>query len=139
MQKLKNPKIPQKKNTKNRSIGSEAEKLVQDHLLEQGYRILDTNWHFSNRGEIDIIAIDPSRYGEEYLIFIEVKYRAESYEASLNALSHNKKMQLRKLAQAYMKAKGLNFESTNVSFDFVAVYEDKKGQEKIEHIKDIFN
>lgn len=116
----------------NRLKGSIAEDYACDYLLSQGYQIIDRNWHFSNRGEIDIVAKDPKRFGEEYLVFIEVKSRDYSFEDSLHALSQAKQKQVKKLIPAYLKAKALG-NDINISFDFIAIHKDK-----IEHIKDVF-
>ncbi len=113
-----------------RTYGSRYEDMACEHLSSLGYQILDRNWHYSNRGELDIVALDPNRYGEEYLIFVEVKARAAGMLESLHALSFNKIKQLKKLALAYLNYKKLK--NINISFDFIAI-----SQEKLEHIKDI--
>ena len=117
-----------------RQLGFEKETLVVNYLEKSGYEILTRNWYNSNRGELDIIAIDPERFNEEYLVFIEVKYRKDSIDYSLNALSKTKQSQLKKLAQYYCKKENINPLSTNISFDFIALND---GQ--IEHIKNIFS
>jgi putative endonuclease len=106
--------------------------MACDYLEEKGFKILSRNWHFSNRGELDLVAIDPSRFGKEYLVFIEVKSRDASMTASLEALSHGKRRQLRKLASAYLKHKKINSDTVNISFDFIAIHRDK-----IEHVQDV--
>ena len=52
-----------------RQLGSEKEKLAAEYLQERGYEIVACNYR-CRQAEIDIIAKK-----EEYLIFIEVKYR----------------------------------------------------------------
>ncbi|WMJ88286.1 YraN family protein [Anaerocolumna sp. MB42-C2] len=55
-----------------RTIGTQKEQLAADYLKKSGYIILEQN--FSCRtGEIDIIAKE-----ENYLIFVEVKYRKDT-------------------------------------------------------------
>ena len=54
-----------------RRVGTEQESRVQEYLQTQGYEIVARNF-FTKHGEIDIIAKK-----EGYLIFIEVKYRAD--------------------------------------------------------------
>lgn len=52
-----------------RELGKKQEEIAMNHLIEHGYKILDKNF-FTKTGEIDIIAKH-----ENYLVFIEVKYR----------------------------------------------------------------
>jgi putative endonuclease len=117
-----------------RQCGFEKETLVVNYLEKLGYEILIRNWYNSNRGELDIIAIDPERFNEKYLVFIEVKYRKNSIEHSLRALSKTKQSKLKKLALYYCKKENINPLSTNISFDFIAL-----NDEQIEHIKNIFS
>lgn len=116
----------------NRAIGKQHEDYACEYLISKGYKIIDRNWHWSNRGEIDIVAIDPTRFGEEYLIFVEVKFRDYSMESSLYALSKSKINQLNTLAKVYMQFRKINVHATNISFDFIAIH-----GKQIEHIKNI--
>lgn len=115
-----------------RQIGSKEESRASLHLENLGYKILHRNWHWGKRGEIDIVALDPNRYGKEFLIFVEVKYRRWSMDMSLHALSHSKIQQLKRLATIYMERHGYHHSKTPVSFDFVAISGDK-----LKHIKNI--
>ena len=54
----------------NIATGKQGENLAQNYLRKQGYKILETNKHFSKFCEIDIIAQDHST-----LVFCEVKTR----------------------------------------------------------------
>ena len=54
----------------NISIGKKGEELAQEFLKKQGFKILETNKHFSRFCEIDIIAEDKNT-----LVFCEVKTR----------------------------------------------------------------
>ncbi len=116
----------------NRQLGSAKEEQACRYLQSLGYRILERNWHWGKRGEIDIVAIDTQRYGKEYLVFIEVKYRSWSMDMSLQALGYKKIQQLKKLATIYMERRGYHQYKTPVTFDFIAI----SGRE-LRHIKDI--
>jgi len=115
----------------NREIGAQNEDLASKYLKEQGYSILDRNWHWSNRGELDIVAVDPKRYGREYIVFVEVKYRSSSKLMSLMALNYSKIQQIKKLAQIYLERKNID-KSQFISFDYIAIYKNE-----IQHIKNI--
>lgn len=121
-----------KKQINTRQIGSDKEERASKYLENLGYQILDRNWHWGKRGEIDIVALDPNRYGKEFLIFVEVKYRRWSMDMSLYALTPSKITQLKTLATIYMERKGHHHSKTPVSFDFIAISGDK-----LKHIKNI--
>jgi putative endonuclease len=114
----------------NKEKGSFQESRACTYIEALGYKILEKNWRWSNRGEIDIIAIDPKRFNREFLIFIEVKYREYSMTASLFALDHKKIEQIKKLALIYLNRKRIK--NQNISFDFIAI----SGNE-IKHLKNI--
>ncbi len=116
----------------NRQLGSAKEDQASKYLENLGYKILDRNWRWGNRGELDIVALDPQRYGKEYLIFIEVKYRAKSMDMSLQAVGYKKITQLKKLATIYLLRSGRSLHKTPVSFDFIAISGDE-----LRHLKDI--
>ena len=52
-----------------RKIGQDNENAAAEYLKQQGYEILAQNF-YTRMGEIDLIARD-----DEYLVFVEVKYR----------------------------------------------------------------
>ena len=54
----------------NISTGKLGEEKAKEYLEKQGYKILETNRHFSKFCEIDIIALDKTT-----LVFVEVKTR----------------------------------------------------------------
>ncbi len=54
----------------NISVGKKGEQIALDYLKKQGYKIIETNKHFSRQCEIDIIALD-----KDTLVFCEVKTR----------------------------------------------------------------
>jgi putative endonuclease len=115
----------------NREIGAQNEDLASKYLIEHGYIILDRNWHWSNRGELDIVALDPKRFGREYVVFIEVKYRSSSKLMSLMALNYSKIQQIKKLAQIYLERKNIDRRQF-ISFDYIAIHKNE-----IQHIKNI--
>ena len=54
----------------NISTGKKGEDLAKDFLIKKGYKIIETNKHFSRFCEIDIIAKDKDTF-----VFCEVKTR----------------------------------------------------------------
>lgn len=66
-----------------RTIGADKEQLAAEYLIDNGYTVLERNFR-SRTGEIDIIASK-----DNYLVFIEVKYRSNTrYGASVEAVNY---------------------------------------------------
>lgn len=100
-----------------RSIGADYERKAGEYLKTQGYEIVEYNF-YSRSGEIDIIA----RHNE-YLVFVEVKYRKNDKKGNpLEAVSKTKQRTLSKCALFYMKKHGLEY--MPVRFDVVGILKD---------------
>ncbi|MCD8396867.1 MAG: YraN family protein [Lachnospiraceae bacterium] len=97
-----------------RAVGSEYEARAAAHLESLGYRIVCRNYR-SRMGEIDLVA----RY-KEYLVFIEVKYRADENSGSAaEAVDFKKQQRIIRVARWYLMEHHLP-EETPVRFDVVA-------------------
>ncbi|MBM4286027.1 MAG: YraN family protein [Deltaproteobacteria bacterium] len=95
-------------------LGAAGEELAEKELRRQGYRILERNFT-SPLGEVDLIARHRGT-----LVFVEVKTRKQSrYGAPQEAVSPAKQARLRRLADYYLRAKGLKDQA--VRFDVVAI------------------
>jgi putative endonuclease len=113
-----------------KNIGRTGEKLAARYLAEQGYILLEQNFH-KRYGEIDIIARDG-----EYLVFIEVKTRSGSrYGSPFDAVDLRKQQQISKVALAFMTEQ--DSLDVAVRFDVVAVYLTKPAP-RIELMKNAF-
>ena len=113
--------------TSTRQIGTEKEKLAAAYLQEHGYEIVAYNFS-CRQGELDLIARK-----NEYLVFVEVKYRKNNrFGKAEEAVTARKQMRMQKAAQYYLyKA---NFpQNTPCRFDVVAI-----NQEHIELIENAF-
>ncbi len=110
-----------------RTIGSEQEERAAHYLEEQGMQIIARNYRIRS-GEIDLIARDGA-----YLVFVEVKYRADASMGSpFAAVDIRKQNQILRTAQHFMLRFGYS-EDTPCRFDVVGIM----GSD-IEHIKDAF-
>ena len=110
-----------------RSIGSEKETLAVEYLKEQGAIVLTQNFYFRG-GELDIVAKD-----EEYLCFIEVKYRkSAAHGVPEAAVTMAKQKKIIQGARVYLYKNKLP-ESTPCRFDVISVK-----NEKITWIKNAF-
>lgn len=98
-----------------RRFGSLGEKLAEEYLAKEGYKILHRNFHVSRLGELDMIA----EHGE-YICFIEVKTRTSTlFGTPGEAVDARKQANIRTLAWAYLKQFGLT--ERKVRFDVVEV------------------
>ena len=101
-----------------RNIGNEYERIAGKYLEKHGYQIIEYNF-YSRHGEIDIIAKH-----EEYLVFVEVKYREDNKSGHpLEAVSLAKQKTICKCALYYMKKNGI--QDVSVRFDVVGILGDK--------------
>lgn len=103
-----------------RGLGARGEQLAIQHLEEEGYTILDTNWCCST-GEVDIIAQEG-----EILTFVEVRTRRGARGPTPEqSLTPAKQAKLIELARTYLHEHHL----TDVEWriDFVAVEMDGRG------------
>lgn len=102
------------KNSKQR-LGAIGEKIAQDFLIDNNYKILKLNYRFSRMGEIDIIARE-----KEYICFIEVKTRRNTlFGRPSEAVDKRKQARMIKLAYIYLKEH--NIKDGNVRFDIVEI------------------
>lgn len=98
-----------------RRVGTEQETKVQEYLQTQGYEIVARNF-YTKHGEIDLIAKK-----DGYLVFIEVKYRAdERFGAPEEAVDYRKQKKIIAAAQYYMYKNRIPFD-TPCRFDVAGV------------------
>lgn len=108
------------------NAGKLGEEKAARYLQNKGWRILERNFSAPG-GEIDIIAQD-----KKTLVFAEVKTRAyKAYGGPLAAVTPAKQKRLASTAAAYIKEKGLKFDS--IRFDVLCVL-----PQEIEHIENAF-
>jgi len=115
-----------------RERGLRSEKLAEEHLRRQGYRILARNFR-CRMGELDLVALD----GEE-LVFVEVRSRtSEAYGAPEESVVRRKQARLRRVAEYYLLHSGRP--DAFCRFDVVGVVLDDAGRlRRIEHYKAAF-
>lgn len=110
-----------------RQLGKEKEQVAAGYLQKKGYEILCCNYH-CRQAEIDIIAKK-----EEYLVFIEVKYRKnKKYGGSIYAVPPRKQQKICYAAQNYIFEHRIPLNQA-MRFDVIAM----DGNE-ILHIKNAF-
>ena len=83
----------------NRTKGQIGEQLAQEYLIKHGYKILETNKHFSRFCEIDIIALDKNT-----LVFTEVKTRKnKNFGLPQEAITKTKYQNIKNGVYFYLK------------------------------------
>ena len=112
-----------------REIGMEGEEIALKYLLEHGYKLLQRNWHFG-KYEVDLVVEN-----DEYLVFVEVKFRSTSYFGDPEIFVSNKqKLNLIRAANRYISKYDIEKETR---FDIVSIVMET-GKPKINHIEDAF-
>ena len=72
-------------------VGRQGEALAGEFLVNQGWTIVERNWH-CRFAELDIIALDPA--GE--MVFVEVKYRRDTaHGTGVEAVTQTKLRRMR--------------------------------------------
>ena len=98
-----------------RQTGTAYERRAGKYLKEQGYELIGYNFR-CRQGEIDIIARDG-----RYLVFVEVKYRADSTVGNpFEAVTSAKQRTISKVASYYCLTHGYGT-FTPCRFDVAAV------------------
>jgi len=95
-------------------VGATSEERAVDHLLRQGYRIVERNFR-CKVGELDVIARDGRT-----LVFVEVRSRRSAeYGSALEAVHWGKRKKVSRVAQAYLTVRRPHFETAR--FDVIAI------------------
>ena len=109
--------------------GKLGEDIAKKYLLENNYKIIETNWHYSKNAEIDIIAEE-----NKILVFIEVKMRTSlNFGHPFEAININKIKKIHTAIYAYLNSCEKKYKSFR--FDGIAIIGLKNPQ--IEHIKNL--
>lgn len=107
--------------------GNKGEDIARLHLIKNGYKIEQTNWHWHHK-EIDIIASNNTT-----IIFIEVKTRQQNSITEIKDILTNKQQSfLIEAADAYIEKYNIN---KVARFDVILILINNKTH-KIKHIED---
>lgn len=102
-----------------RKVGFDKEELAAAYLEQQGLVIIRRNFS-CRQGEIDMIA----RH-EDYLVFVEVKYRSsEAMGFALEAVDYRKQRRICKVADYYRFLHKIGNQRM-IRYDVVAIQGDK--------------
>lgn len=113
-----------------KELGTIGEEAAVDYLINQGYVILNRNWHYGSL-ELDIVALDG-----DFLAIVEVKMRDYNYLVSpTDAVNKTKQKNLINAANGYIKKFKRHEE---VRFDIVSITHHNGDIQNIELIKYAF-
>lgn len=113
---------------KPRTRGQEAEDLAARYLQAKGYEVLERNWKW-HRGELDLIC----QLGDR-LVIVEVKSsRADDAYQAADRVGADKRRQVRKLAEEFMKQR--SWLGRPVQMDVVEVTFAEDGTPSIRHLE----
>lgn len=97
-----------------KTLGAKGEDLAAKFLQEQGYNILERNYH-TRYGEIDIICTH-----QKSIVFVEVKSRRSfKYGRPEEAITSSKIAHIRKASLYYLSKSSSYYEE--IRFDVIAV------------------
>lgn len=114
-----------------REIGTDAEKLARDFLVQQGLDLVERNYQIKG-GEIDLIMRD-----EPHLVFVEVRYRKNNrFGSGADSVDYRKQSRLIKAATNYLMEKSSHAHQP-ARFDVISITSSDTKPE-IEWIKDAF-
>lgn len=114
---------------KRNELGKWGEEIAREHLLKNGYTIMEQNIHVGHK-EIDIIALKSNT-----MIFAEVKTRLSDLEQAIEAVDQKKMKRMVRAADSILSSFSIPLE---YRFDIIAVIGSPKTDYSIHHIKDAF-
>jgi putative endonuclease len=114
----------------NKITGNKGEAIALNYLIENGYKILATNWRFKY-SEVDIIASK-----NNYLHFVEVKTRRSSRYGNPEESITAKKMQ--KLKEAAAEYQFQYPEWKYIQFDVIAIVLEQEIPKEITMFNDVY-
>ena len=115
-----------------RSVGRQAEQLVERYLSEQGLCTIARNF-YCRMGEIDLVMRDT-----DFLVFVEVRFRsANRLTSARSTVDGRKRQRLIKTAAMYLAANP-RYANCVMRFDIVGVDRNSDGSQRIHWVRDAF-
>ena len=113
-------------------LGALGERLAAQHLERLGYDVVARN-HRTRFGEIDLVVCD-----DQTLVFVEVKTRRGAGRPWDN-LDARKRIQVRRMAAAYLSDIADRPRSREIRFDAIGVSFDRAGRlAALDHLEGAF-
>ncbi|BAS67114.1 YraN family protein [Bathymodiolus septemdierum thioautotrophic gill symbiont] len=116
-----------------RQTGNKAENLALQYLEKNGLKFIEQNY-LTKMGEIDLIMLDKS---EQNLVFVEVRYRKNTYFGSaIDTINASKQTKLIRTAKHFLQCHS-QYDDFICRFDVIGLESDLK-YPNINWIKDAF-
>lgn len=116
-----------------RVLGAYGEQLAAEHLERRGFTIVARN-HRTRFGELDLVAFDG-----RVLAFVEVKTRRSGGGSPWESLHHRKRVQVRRMAAAYLNQVPDRPRGQTLRFDAIGVVIGPGNRlESLEHLEGAF-
>lgn len=105
-----------------KKFGNSGEKQASEFFLNKDFTIVERNFRFGKKGEIDLIV-----FKDNLLIFVEVKKRSnENFGGPLYSITPKKKSTMRSVAKYFLlKNSSYDNKSITVRFDLIAIEDDE--------------
>ena len=114
----------------NRQKGAAGEKIAREYLEKSGYKILNTNFHYSKYSEVDIIEKEKNT-----IVFVEVKTRSTTnYGHPFESINPKKLEHIYAAALYYLQQ--TKEQHKNFRIDVISVLTPENP--KIEHLKNVW-
>ena len=114
----------------NKTIGKYGEDLAKDFLIKKGFKILETNFHYSKMAEIDIIARK-----DDTVHLVEVKTRSsDNFGSPIEAINKKKIESIYQAGLFYIKK---NNKCSKIQIDAVGIVLDKNNPPKYTFLENI--
>ena len=114
------------------AVGSRAEQLALDHLIENGLKCLQRNF-YCRFGEIDLIMLD-----DDCLVFAEVRFRSRNrFSTAAMSVGASKQRKIILTASYFLRGRK-QFANSVMRFDVIAIDGTADGQYTIQWLKDAF-
>ena len=82
-----------------KKVGSSGENIAKNFLINNGFKVLEMNFHYSRAAEVDIIALK-----DDILHFVEVKTRSnDKFGSPLEAITQRKLSLITSAARYYIQ------------------------------------
>jgi putative endonuclease len=114
-----------------REIGNHGEDIAVAYLESKDWLIFDRNYFFE-KAEVDLVATD-----RNYIVFVEVKYRTNTYFGEPeDFITPKKEENIRKASEAWLYERKM--ETAVARFDVISITQKGNNAPNIKHFKDVF-
>jgi putative endonuclease len=112
-------------------IGMQGEDLAAAYLESKDWLVFDRNYRFE-KAEVDIVATD-----RNYIVFVEVKFRSDTYFGRPeDYITPQKEANIKKAAEAWIYERRM--ETAVVRFDVISIVQKGNEAPQITHFEDAF-